>query len=125
MNRLEIAKLYRDDLPAFMKLEDDDLGDLYCFEALAVQVIQQALPLLEEELKLLLEENPHNKEVKYINEVVEIEGVFYTFMHKLDIGTYFGYTSTSASLANMLKSADRALDKLMDELDTSEVPLQS
>lgn len=48
-------------------------------------------------------------------EVVDIEGLWYTMVHKFDVGSYLGYSSTSAKLAGLLKSFDKILSNLVDE----------
>ena len=116
MNYETLLHKLREDPASLAGLDTDTLeADCELTEAewLGLEMLVKALELVEVEAELLAEQFSDDKEVRYILEVFDIEGAYYTLVHKLDVGGYLGYKSTMAGLAKTLKAVEILLDDLM------------
>jgi hypothetical protein len=116
MDRETIAALYENDAEAFnVDMSKVNRAEFEDYELLAIESFPRIMAAFEQELKLLEEQYPNDKEVRYVLETVDIEGLWYTMLHKFDVGSYLGFGSTSAKLAKLLKGCDMILSDLVDE----------
>lgn len=119
MDRETFAFKYGD-CPDF--IEDFDVKTLDAdqfedYELLAVEGMARTIKAFREELDLLKDQYSDDKEVRYVHEVVEIEGLLYTMLHKFDVSIYLGRNSTSARLSRMLKAFHEVLEDIVQEYE--------
>ncbi len=121
MDRETFALKYAE-CPDFMEgfdVKTLDAEQFEDYELLAVEGMARTIASFREELRLLGEQYAGDKEVRYVIEVVEIEGLLYTMLFKFNVETYLGYNSTSARLAKMLKSCHAILEDIAQEYEAS------
>lgn len=116
MNTEKFNELLKSDINQFADLNfETDFEDveLKPKEWVGLKILCCSLAAAKEELQELGNEYPHDKDVQFILEVCNTEGIYYTLVHKLDVGIYVGFDSTLAAYAQLLKGASTLLKELL------------
>jgi hypothetical protein len=127
--RKKIAELYRED-PVKLAAEWANIAgsnilawdeaEFSYIEEYAIEQLGEVLEIIDLEVELLREQFADDKGVQYALDVMAREGVWYTLVHKFDVGAYTGPNSTLAVLAMHLKAINKTLTKLVNELEEHE-----
>lgn len=117
MNYETLIHKLREDPEYLMGFDTDTLDDdveLTEAQWLGLEMFCTGLRLAHDEVQLLGEQLSDDKEVRYVLDTIDIEGLHYTLVHKMDVGSYLGYRSTLSGLAKTLKAAEILLDELIN-----------
>lgn len=115
MKREDIAAMYENDPESFyITPADFDREDFESYEVLALENYNSTLDEIQQHLNELEQYADEDKEVRYVLDVIENEGLWYAVLHKFDIDAHIWYGGHLPMLCTLLKAYDKILSNLAE-----------